>query len=218
MKRTAEAYCRRDFQERDRGRMMKPRKHDPIIFLFSAPSGTGKGTIVSALLRRDPTLTRIVTVTSRPKRQTEVEGESYYFLPESEFRNLIATGDFVEWNEIYGHLYGTKKDIVQRFVEEAARDGRDLLLEIDVDGKRNFARYYSNLVSIFLLPPSDVELERRIRGRNADEAEQIRKRLARSDMEMKRVDEYDHFVVNDSKDIAVEKIQEIISRERAARR
>ena len=94
-------------------------KHGPIIFLFSAPSGTGKGTIVSSVLQDVEGLSRIVTATSRPKRPGEVHGQSYYFIPEEEFRQLIRDGAFVEWNEIYGDLYGTKKDVVDGFVEEA---------------------------------------------------------------------------------------------------
>ena len=189
-------------------------KHEPIIFLFSAPSGTGKGTIVSSVLREVEGLSRIVTATSRPKRPGEVEGQSYYFIPEEQFRQLIREGAFVEWNEIYGDFYGTKRDVVDRFVEEARENGHDLLLEIDVDGKRNVVRHYANAVSIFLLPPSLEELERRIRNRRADSPDQMRRRLRRAQMEMSRKEEYDYRVVNDSKEEAVEEVKTIIASER----
>jgi guanylate kinase len=194
-----------------------PMKHEPIIFLFSAPSGTGKGTIVSSVLQKVEGLSRIVTATSRPKRPGEVEGQSYYFIPEEEFRVLIRDGAFIEWNEIYGDLYGTKRDVVNCFVEEAREKKHDLLLEIDVDGKRNFVRHYRNVVSIFLLPPSLRELDRRIRNRRAESADQMQKRLRRAQMEMGRKEEYDYRVVNDSKDMAVEEVKTIIAREREKR-
>jgi guanylate kinase len=193
---------------------VQKRRHHPIIFLFSAPSGTGKGTIVSSLLREVDDLSRIVTVTSREKREEEVEGKSYYFIPESEFKTLIQHGDFVEWNRIYGDFYGTKKDVVDRFLKEAAEKGHDLLLEIDVDGKRDFIRHYPNVVSIFLTPPSMEELERRIKTRRAEAPEQVRKRLARAKMELVRKSEYDYCVVNDSKEVAVEEVKAIIAGER----
>lgn len=197
---------------------MDPIKRDPIIFLISAPSGTGKGTVVSALLEEVQNLSRIITTTCRPKREGEIEGISYYFIPRTEFETHIREGAFVEWNQIYGDLYGTKKDIVQRFIKDAGEKGRDLILEIDVDGKRNFVREYGDrlkVVSIFLLPPSREELERRIQSRQADSPAQMRKRLARAKMELARQIEYDYRVVNDSKDAAVEEIKTIIEKERA---
>lgn len=163
-------------------------------------------------------MSRIVTVTSRPKREGEVEGQSYYFIPREEFMKLISDGAFVEWNEIYGDLYGTKKDFVDSFITQAAEKNDDLLLEIDVDGKRNFVRQYRNVVSIFLLPPSVEELERRIRSRKADSPEQMGKRLTRVEMELSRKDEYDYCVVNDAKQAAVEEVKAIIAAERAKRR
>ena len=195
-------------------------KYNPIVFLISAPSGTGKGTIVSSLLDEMPNLSRIITATSRPKREGEIEGLSYYFIPRAEFETLIRNGDFVEWNQIYGDLYGTRKDVVHGFVKNAAETGRDLLLEIDVDGKRNFVREYGDkvkVVSIFLLPPSLEELERRIESRQTDIPAQMRKRLARAKMELARQDEYDYRVVNDSRDTAVEEVKAIIARERTQR-
>lgn len=200
--------------------VMERIKHNPIIFLISAPSGTGKGTIVSALLEEAQDLCRIVTTTSRPKREGEIEGVSYYFIPRAQFESLIREGAFVEWNQIYGDLYGTRKDIVERFIKEASEKRRDLLLEIDVDGKRNFVREYGEklrVVTIFLLPPSREELERRIHTRQADTPPQLKKRLARARMELARQNEYDYRVVNDSKDTAVEEIKAIIRSVRAER-
>ena len=169
---------------------------------------------MSAVLQEVDSLSRIVTVTSRPRRQGEVEGQSYHFIPENEFRELIRSGAFVEWNEIYGDLYGTKRDVVDSFIEEARNKDQDLLLEIDVDGKRNFTGEYPNVVSIFLLPPSLEELERRITTRKAESDEQMRRRLDRAKMELARKDEYDYCVVNDSKELAVEEVKAVIAKER----
>lgn len=201
--------------------MVQKEKHKPIIFLFSAPSGTGKGTIVSALLKEVDGLSRIVTATSRSKREGEIEGKSYDFVPREQFERRIREHAFVEWNEIYGDLYGTLNSTVDRFVKEAEEKKRDLVLEIDVDGKRNFIREYGGdvkVVSIFLIPPSLEELERRIRTRKADTPAQIRKRLARARMELERKDEYDYCVVNDSKEAAVQEVKTIVEKERARRR
>ncbi len=205
---------------RERLENVAEKKRRPIIFVFSAPSGTGKGTVVSALLKDVVGISRIVTATSRQKREGEVEGQSYYFIARDEFERLIREKAFVEYNRIYGDLYGTLASAVDRFVDEAARKGHDLLLEIDVDGKRNFVREYGRdvkIVSVFLVPPSMDELERRIRARKAETADQIRKRLARAKMELARKDEYDYCVINDSKEAAVEQVRDIISRERARR-
>lgn len=169
---------------------------------------------MSAVLQEVNGLSRIVTVTSRPRRRGEVEGLSYHFIPGKVFRELIRAGAFVEWNEIYGDLYGTKKDVVDGFIDEARRRSQDLLLEIDVDGKRNFTDQYRNVVSIFLLPPSLEELERRIRTRKAESDERMRRRLDRARMELARKDEYDYCVVNDSKELAVEEVKAIIAKER----
>jgi guanylate kinase len=196
---------------------MRNKQRKPIIFLFSAPSGTGKTTVISSLLQEVDALSRIVTVTSRPKREGETEGLSHYFITEEEFRRLIRDDAFVEWNQIYGDFYGTKKELVRRFIAEATAKHHDLLLEIDVDGKRNFSQQYPNCVSIFLLPPSVEDLERRMRGRKADTPEQMAKRIARAEMELARKGEYDYRVVNDSMEAALEEIKSIIAKERARR-
>ncbi len=162
-------------------------------------------------------MSRLVTFTSRPRRQGEIDGKSYFFVSEEEFRKLIRDGVLVEWNQIYGDFYGTKRDVVDRFIAEATAKHHDLLLEIDVDGKRNFAREYSNTVSIFLLPPSIEDLERRMRTRKADTPEQMAKRIARAEMELARKGEYDYRVVNDSMEAALEEIKSIIAKERARR-
>jgi guanylate kinase len=193
--------------------------HHPIIFLFSAPSGTGKGTLVAELLRTAGSLRRIITVTTRPKRKGEEEGSSYYFVTRDKFREWMDKGDeFIEWNGMYGDFYGTRKKYVERVITEAQELGDDLVLEIDVDGKEEFIRHYDHVVTVFILPPSLEELKRRIWTRKAESEEQMQKRFDRARKELARKDSYQHKVVNDDKDRAVEELISIIEKEREARR
>ena len=191
---------------------------EPIIFLFSAPSGTGKGTLVAELLESIGSIRRIITVTTRGKRRGEMEGSSYYFVTREQVREWIDKAQFVEWNEMYGDFYGTRKKYVERIIAEAREIGDDLVLEIDVDGKENFSKHYGNIVTVFILPPSLEELKRRIWGRKAESEEQMQKRFHRAKKELARKDGYDYQVVNDEKERAVGEIIEIIRKEREARR
>ncbi len=191
---------------------------EPIIFLFSAPSGTGKGTLVAELLESIGSIRRIITVTTRGKRRGEMEGSSYYFVTREQFKEWIDKAQFVEWNEMYGDFYGTRKKYVERIIAEAREIGDDLVLEIDVDGKENFSKHYGNIVTVFILPPSLEELKRRIWGRKAESEEQMQKRFDRAKKELARKDGYDYQVVNDEKERAVGEIIEIIRKEREARR
>ena len=191
----------------------------PIIFLFSAPSGTGKGTLVARLLDEIGSIRRIITVTTRPKRRGEMEGSSYYFVSKKKFNEWLDRGnEFIEWNGMYGDLYGTRKKYVEKIMDEARELGDDLVLEIDVDGKENFIKHYDNIVTVFILPPSLDELKRRIWTRKAESEEQMEKRFARAKKELARKDGYDYQVVNDDKEKAAKQLIDIIQKERKARR
>jgi len=192
--------------------------YEPIIFLFSAPSGTGKGTLVAGLLEDIGSIRRIITATTRPKRRREMEGSSYYFVSKDRFKEWIDGGEFIEWNEMYGDFYGTRKKYAERIMAEAREIGDDLVLEIDVDGKENFIKHYDNIVTVFILPPSLEELKRRIWARKAESEEQMQKRFDRAKKELARKDGYDYQVVNDKKDRAVGELITIIQKERKARR
>ncbi len=192
--------------------------YEPIIFLFSAPSGTGKGTLVAELLEDIGSIRRIITVTTRPKRRGEMEGSSYYFVSKERFREWIDGGEFIEWNEMYGDLYGTRKKYVERIIAEACEIDDDLVLEIDVDGKENFIKHYDNIVTVFIVPPSLEELKRRIWARKAESEEQMQKRFDRAKKELRRKDGYDYQVINDEKDRAVNELVRIIEKERKSRR
>ena len=190
------------------------KKHEPIIFIISAPSGTGKGTLVNELLATTGSLRRIITVTTRKKRVGEQEGASYYFVSKKQFKEWIENDEFIEWNELYGDYYGTRKKYVERVLCEAREIGDDLVLEIDVEGKENFIKHYKNTVTIFILPPSLDELKRRIWTRKAESETQMQKRFDRAKKELARKDTYLYQIINDEKEKAIIQLKKIIEKER----
>ena len=197
---------------------MKPRERlEPLVFLVSAPSGTGKSTLVAGLMHSVPRLRRVVTCTTRRPRADERDGVSYHFLEPAEFDARIKRGDFIEWNEIYGDRYGTSRHAFDQALEAAKHHGEDLVLVIDVDGKENFVAAYGEAVTIFLLPPSIEELRRRLEGRGSEPRADTARRLERARGEIARADHYRHQVVNDSKHLALERLREIVATERARR-
>jgi len=190
---------------------------DPLVFLFSAPSGAGKSTLVDGLLGSVPKLRRVVTCTTRPPRADEADGEAYHFLSRAAFDARIARGDFIEWNEIYGRRYGTSKTVFEQDLEAARRNGEDLVLVIDVDGKENFTAHYGGAVTVFVLPPSVSELHTRIAERGTEDAQAAARRLARADKELARAWRYDYRVTNDSVERALGELRRIVAAERAKR-
>jgi guanylate kinase len=164
------------------------------LVVISAPSGTGKTTLCSRLLREIPELILSISTTTRAPRGQEKNGVEYFFVPQEEFKAKIAADRFAEWAEVHGNFYGTTKD----FVEQAFGQGKSLLLDIDVQGADQLHRNYpGKTLRIFLKPPSMEELERRLRSRGTDSEESIAKRLRGAAEEMKHMDAFDHVVVND---------------------
>lgn len=163
------------------------------ILIVSGPSGSGKSTLVQRL-RELPDIMFSVSATTRPPRGTESPGKCYDFIPEDEFRRRIAAGAFLEYAQVFGrHWYGTPRS----FLEEARRTGRDLVLEIDVQGMEQVKKSLPEAIAIFIVPPSRQDLERRLRARGQDSDEAITRRLDRARQEMARSAEYDFVVVND---------------------
>ena len=166
------------------------------IIILSAPSGTGKSTIISRIIE-DPDLHLgfSISATCRAPRGEEQDGKEYYFLTPEEFRRRVADGEFVEWEEVYpGCCYGTLKSEVERVTSV----GRNLIMDIDVKGGLNVKRCFGNdALSIFILPPGLEELERRLRGRATDSEETIKERLGKAKYELGFADDYDVRVVND---------------------
>ncbi|MDE7347988.1 MAG: guanylate kinase [Muribaculaceae bacterium] len=179
------------------------------IIVLSAPSGTGKSSIIKRLLDYpELQLGFSVSATSRSPRGTEQHGVEYYFITHEEFKNKAEAGDFVEWEEVYpGTCYGTLKSEVKRVTEA----GQNLIMDIDVKGGLNVKKCYGDqALTIFILPPSKEELEKRLRGRGTDAEEVIRKRLDKADYELSFAPQFDVRVVNDDLEKAVEEVRTLI--------
>ncbi len=181
-----------------------------LLIVISAPSGTGKTTLVNKLMKEIPTLEFSISCTTRKARPGEVEGKDYYFLSLENFEQKIENGELLEWAEVYGNFYGTPKDKVM----EALQKGRDILLDIDTQGALQVKKNYPEAILIFILPPSLKELEYRLRKRATDDAETIEKRLIVARKEISLASKYDYMIVNDRIETAFEKLKSIITAER----
>ena len=179
------------------------------IFIVSGPSGTGKSTVLRALMERRENLRFSVSATTRTPREGEVHGKDYYFLRVEDFQEWIAQGAFLEYAEYTGNFYGTP----ERFVEETMEQGRDVILDIDVQGAEQVRRKRADAVSVFIAPPSWEELERRLYGRGAGGEEQVRKRLNRAREELKEAVNYHYLVVNSTVEEAVRELDAILTAE-----
>jgi guanylate kinase len=179
------------------------------IFVFSAPSGAGKNTLIDFVLDNVPGTVYSISATTRPPRPGEVEGKNYFFLSEEEFRRRTEKGAFAEWAVVHGHYYGTPR----RFIDESVKKGLHVILDIDVAGKKIFDGVYPEAIGILVLPPGMEELERRLRGRNSDGEEAIRLRLVNASREIeaaKSEGKYEYTVVNDDLSRAREEAARIV--------
>src|SRR5215211_6352268 len=182
-----------------------------LLFVVSAPSGTGKTTVVERLVQLEPKLALSRSYTSRPLRDGEQDGVDYNFITRARFEELIAAGAFLEWADVFGNFYGTSAADVTR--ERAT--GRDLVLVIDVQGARQVRVRCVGTVGVFVLPPSFEALERRLRGRSKDTEEDIQRRLETARAEVVAFVEYDYVIVNDELDACVNRLRAIVTAERA---
>jgi guanylate kinase len=174
--------------------------------VISGPSGVGKGTVVRALLEAHPDLRFAVSYTTRAPRPGEVDGVHYRFVDEDTFDAIADAGGFLEWAEIFGHRSGTPA----ADVEEARSAGADVLLEVDIQGARSVREKASDAVLIFLTPPSDEELERRLRERGTEDASDLHRRLSEAQRELAAAPDFDQVVVNDQVDRAAREVLAII--------
>jgi len=182
-----------------------------LLIVLSSPSGAGKSTISRLLLDADPQVTMSISATTRPKRPGEVDGVDYDFVDDARFEAMVAAGDFVEWAHVFGYRYGTPKAPVKA----ALKDGRDILFDIDWQGTQQLkAAMGEDLVSIFLLPPSMGELERRLKERGTDSDAVIADRMSRADSEISHWPEYEYVLVNDDTDECLGQVRSIVEGER----
>lgn len=182
------------------------------LYILSAPSGAGKSSLLNALLADLPShqVQLSVSHTTRLPRPGEIHGEHYYFTDHAEFKRLIEQGHFLEWAEVFGNYYGTSLPLIERSLEQ----GIDVFLDIDWQGARQIRQQLPNVKSIFILPPSKAELEKRLIGRGQDSAETIAKRMAEAVSEMSHYDEFDYVIVNDHFQTALAELNSILMAER----
>ena len=178
----------------------------PGVFVITGPSGVGKGTLIRLLRERVPELALSVSATTRQARPGETQGVDYHFISDEEFARHVADGDFVEWAEYSGRRYGTLRDELDRHTS----GGRPVVLEIEVQGARQVRETLPDAVQIFIRPPSDEALRDRLIGRGTDDAEQVERRLRVAEDELAAAGEFEHVVVNDRLDEAVDELAAIV--------
>jgi guanylate kinase len=183
------------------------------VFIISAPSGSGKSTLVSRLLAKDPGLMFSISFTTRKPRGTEVDGKNYRFVSREAFEGMIANNEFLEWAQVFGNYYGTHRGIL----EDARREGRDLVLDIDVQGARQLKCQIPEAVTVFILAPSRQILEERLRARDEDREEVIQRRLRDAAEEIRNYEAYDYVLINRDLDRSDAVMCSIVSAERVRR-
>jgi guanylate kinase len=185
-----------------------------LMYVLSSPSGVGKTTLSRLLLRADPHVDLSISVTTRPRRRGEVDGRDYHFIEPARFNAMVKSGELLEWAEVFGHCYGT----LRRPVEKALKAGRDVLFDIDWQGTQQLReKARDDLVSVFILPPSVTELERRLKARAQDSHDIIKARMAKAAGEMSHWPEYDYVIVNSDKNRAFAEVRAILAAERLKR-
>lgn len=181
-----------------------------LLVVISAPSGTGKGTLLKLLEKVNPNIRFSTSATTRQPREKEVNGHHYFFVDKERFKKMIDEGGLVEWVEYCGNYYGTPK----KYIENNLQSGYDVVLEIEVEGAARIKGKYPGSVSIFVLPPSFDELRSRITQRGTENPEVIDKRIRQAKEEIKYIDRYDYLVVNDTVEKAASSINSILAAEK----
>ena len=185
-----------------------------ILFVLSGPSGVGKGTVLGKLLEDYKDIHYSVSATTREARQDELDGRDYFFLSEEEFLQMCENDQFIEYARVHENYYGTPKS----YVDECIKQGKDIILEIDIQGARQVRKQYPDAVFIFLVPPSLEELENRLDKRGSENKQDKNIRLKNAREEIKEKSKYDYKVVNDKIEKTVERLKEIIKAEKLKRK
>lgn len=189
-------------------------KRRGFMFVLSSPSGAGKTTLSKLLMQNDHNLVMSISSTTRAKREQEKHGVDYYFIDEKEFEQKIDNKFFYEYAEVFGNYYGTPR----KKVEESISAGKDVIFDIDWQGTRRLtSKARDDIVSVFILPPSIEELERRLISRGQDDPEVIKRRMDRATQEMSHWDEYDYVIINENIDSSLQNILYILKAERLKR-
>ncbi len=183
---------------------------DGKLYVFTGPSGTGKGTILNKVLKQDTKLFLSVSATTRAPRQGEIHGKHYYFLDKQTFEDKIKQGEFLEYAQYVGNYYGT----LEEPVNEQLKSGNDVVLEIEVQGAMQIHEKRPDAVMIFVAPPSIEELERRLIGRGTENDEKIAARMKTAEQELKQADKFDYIIVNDDLECAIADLLAILRAER----
>jgi guanylate kinase len=185
-----------------------------LMFVLSSPSGAGKTTLSRMLVAEIPALQMSVSATTRPKRPGEIDGKDYYFVDQKRFDAMVANGELLEWATVFGYCYGTPRAPV----DASLAAGKDVLFDIDWQGTQQLrSRSPNDVVSVFILPPSAADLEKRLHTRAQDPEEVIRGRMKKAGDEMSHFDAYDYIVVNDNIGIAFESVKSILRAEQLKR-
>lgn len=189
--------------------------HQPFLIILSSPSGAGKSTLSRMIIQNDPLIKLSISATTRAKRPQEVEGQHYYFVSAAEFGEMVKNGDFLEHAKVFDYHYGTPR----KMVEDALKKGNEVMFDIDWQGARQVKEKFSNasIVSIFILPPSLAELERRLRNRASDAEDVVQDRMKKARDEISHYSEYDYVLINDDLNSTYHKIRSIIEAKRVER-
>jgi len=185
----------------------------PLVYIISAPSGSGKSTLTNDLIKLVPNLEFSISYTTRSPRGSEQNGKHYFFISREEFEKMIQAGEFLEHANVHGNCYGTGR----QFLRDAGRNGRDLLLDIDVQGAAQIKQNLTDAISIFVLPPDRKTLEWRLRNRSEDPEDTIQRRLLAASREIAEYDKYDYVVINDKLEESCERLRAIVLSERLRR-
>ncbi len=179
---------------------------DPVILIVAAASGTGKSSLSKALVKSEPDVVLSISHTTRQMGRNEVDGQDYFFISEQTFLKMVETGNFVEYAEVYGHYYGTSRQTI----EDCLSSGVSVVLDIDWQGAQQVASQFDSAVRVFLLPPSIATLRSRLVKRNRDSGETIKERMRMAIDDMKHCVEFDHVILNDNFNVALQDLKALL--------